>query len=474
MRKGRYLPPLTLLGGHTMINVTKKNEAATNLIKEFVLLIDAESILNNAEKKFIDLPFSMDQLSLTDKQPIDNQLRFYEKNYGLTVVNNIALKCVQQLSESNHPLEINMSELSEVEVLFLERLSQYMINSENLHLKFNRIEYIEKVEISKKELKRFLNIADPWTAIKIGEILLQKRESQKDLDLLHILALNYNSIGNTLAAEDLLLKVIHSEVSSVRDNKIIISSFYILAMTHLRHHPNGLKDMMKAQKYLDKALELMKDDNFAHDDRKFSSIFNRNGYALILFNEGRVDEAISLLIDKLIEIEPLIKEKGEYILLHKTVLLYNLYQCYVALDRLDEAESTLKKLIQLDYYDLDYRYELVRFYFNINNLEQGKVELDQISKLDIEDYPTHQSYLGFYYLEKNDLPVAKEHYANAYHTNVNAKKANEFLYNYLYTLYALHEFDEVSQIGMKCRLYGITLEKEIGELIKASESSLQS
>lgn len=201
MRKGQYLPPLTLLGGHTMINVTKKNEAATNLIKEFVLLIDAESILNNAEKKFIDLPFSRDQLSLTDKQPIDNQLRFYEKNYGLTVVNNIALKCAQQLSESNHPLEINMSELSEVEVLFLERLTQYMINSENLHLKFNRIEYIEKVEISKKELKRFLNVTDPWTAIKIGEILLQKRESQEDLDLLHILALNYSSIGNTLEKE---------------------------------------------------------------------------------------------------------------------------------------------------------------------------------------------------------------------------------------------------------------------------------
>lgn len=454
-----------------MLYIFKTHEVATNLIQEFIIATDSVKLLTNAEKKFIGLDYDTSQLSLTDKQPIENQLRFYEKNYGYTLVNNIVLKYARNANIDSQNIEFNLHLLSEIELFFIERL--FIYSEGNVNLVYKSLPKLKEVECSINSLKYYLNIADPWTAIHIGKVMLQNSEMSKRVDFLHIMALNYNSLGNTLAAEGILQRIIDGSYESASDNKILISSLYILAMTYMRHHPNGIKNMDKAEEYLNKALSLMEEPNFPHHDKAFSSIFNRNGYALILYNQGRIEEAISLLEEKLTEIEPLIAKKGSYIVLHKTVLLYNLYQCYEAMGQIEEAEKALEALISLDFYDLDYRYEKVRFYFNKGDIASAKHELELIEQLQLDDYPTQQAYLGYYYLEINQLQEASKHYKEAYQTNINPRKSNEFLYNYLYTLCALNKFDTVEAMKRSYNLNGSSYKKEIEELFDMVNGEMQ-
>lgn len=42
--------------------------------------------------------------------------------------------------------------------------------------------------------------------------------------------------------------------------------------------------------------------------------------------------------------------------------MYNLYQCYLKEDMIDSAEKTIKMVIDSDENDIEYKYDLVRFF----------------------------------------------------------------------------------------------------------------
>ncbi|MEG9883857.1 MAG: hypothetical protein V6Z86_04415 [Hyphomicrobiales bacterium] len=92
-----------------------------------------------------------------------------------------------------------------------------------------------------------------------------------------------------------------------------------LAMLYLRYHPSMLRDRSRAETLLEQAFQTA----LKHDLDPLSRIFNRNGFALILFRKAKVDEAISLLKWAVDELENI---PGKRALMHKSVILYNIAQ----------------------------------------------------------------------------------------------------------------------------------------------------
>ncbi|MBC1334730.1 hypothetical protein HCA00_14375 [Listeria booriae] len=454
--------------------IGKTSIVATNLIYEFVKKLNFEDYLTDAEKKFINLEYGVAQLSLTNSQSIKHQLRFYDSFFGYSQVNNIAYKCVQQLSALNIKVQFNVFKCSEIENLFLSLVSKYMIDSNKICGTLYKETSLHTPDINITSVRHYLNIGDSWTAIWIGEKLLQINDKQSSFELMHILALAYNSVSNTLAGENLLMKLIQLDLADNPEyNKSKVSAYYILAMIYMRHHPKSLKNTDQAHKYLDTAYQLLDQKDFVHDDKEFTKIFNRNGYALILFASGNVDMAVELLNKKISQLEKeIIPIKGEYALLHKTVLMYNLYQCYLQQGLSDKAEEILLEINKIDFYDTDYRYDLVKLYFDNGELEKGKKELEIIGDLKAIDYPTHFSYLGYYYLEKNQLDQAKEYYFNAFLTLISPYRYNEYLYNYLYVLYMLEEQETIIQLKNSINLEGNYMSENIRAIFEATGSSV--
>ncbi|HGR9085843.1 TPA: hypothetical protein ACL628_002076, partial [Streptococcus pneumoniae] len=110
------------------------------------------------------------------------------------------------------------------------------------------------------------------------------------------------------------------------DGKVdhIVAANYMLAMLYARHHPKYLQDDQKAIVLLNEAYDLIK------DKVTLESIFNRNGYALLLFKMGKVEETIILLKRCLNQIKQL-DNSSSSVVLHESVLWFNLYQCYVTI-----------------------------------------------------------------------------------------------------------------------------------------------
>ncbi|MBC1456141.1 tetratricopeptide repeat protein [Listeria newyorkensis] len=452
-----------------LLVIEKTSTVATNLIYEFVKKLKFEEYLTEAEKRFINIQHG-EQLSLTNSQSIKHQLRFYDSFFGYSQLNNIAYKCVQRLSILNIKVQFNLFKCSEIENLFISLISKYIADSNKICESISREKSLHTPDINIDSIRYYLNIGDSWTAMWVGEKILQTNDKLNSFEVMHMLALAYNSVANTLAGENLLMKLIQLDLAgNQKYNKSKVSAYYILAMIYMRHHPKSLKNTEKAHKYLDTAYKLLNQKDFSHDDKEFTKIFNRNGYALILFASGDVKAAIELLKEKINQLEnEIIPIKGEYALLHKTVLMYNLYQCYLQQGLSDEAEEVLLEIKKIDFYDTDYRYDLVKLYFDKGELEKGKEELESISDLKSMDYPTHFSYLGYYYLEKNQLIKAKEYYFKAFLTLVHSYKYNEYLYNYLYVLYMLEEQETIIQLSNTINLEGSYMRENIEAILETT------
>lgn len=132
---------------------------------------------------------------------------------------------------------------------------------------------------------------------------------------------------------------------------------YSLSMLYLRHHPPRFHNAHYARELLDEAYEAIA--TYGHrEEAAFDKIFNRNGYALILFRSGKIDEAIELLTHG---IDYLLANASEKALMHASVLLFNLYQCHAALESHDVAENVLKQLIKIDANHVEYHIMLGEF-----------------------------------------------------------------------------------------------------------------
>jgi tetratricopeptide (TPR) repeat protein len=208
-----------------------------------------------------------------------------------------------------------------------------------------------------------------------------------------------------------------------------VKANYVLSMLYLRHHPTQHRCVNKAHQYLEEAWSILcAEENLGVFD-EFDRVFNRNGAALIAFRERRISEAISMLtwgINRLDE-----RTDGS-VPLHKSVLIYNLAQCYRALKMADHAISEFQRLVHLDPLMIEYRIELANEYESADRVEDAIAELHEALK--IEPGRVEALNLGAYlYAQKNNFTQAHGFAAQAWMK----EQSEETLFNLVYCLLQL-------------------------------------
>ncbi|ODJ62338.1 tetratricopeptide repeat protein, partial [Brochothrix thermosphacta] len=383
-----------------------------------------------------------------NNQNIEYQLRFFTEDYAYNIVNNIVIKIKDELKKIQK-IEFNLYKKSVIEDFFIERLCLF---NDNVSIKYIKIQ-IEELCCTLKIFKQYLNKGDNFSAKIIWDSLINSELSNSEkLSFYHISSLMFNSLKNPLAAETMLNYVINNDYLD-NDSKIIkVKAMYVLSMNYLRTHPNKLKDLKKAKLILNEAHNIATTELlYLGDQQKFIEIFNRNGYALALFQEGKTTECINILNEKIAMLSEIISEKNtnSHFKLHKTVLMYNLYQCYLKEGMIDSAEKTIKMVIDSDENDIEYKYDLVRFLIEENRFEEALEELDNIKKTNNPDCYSQNSYLGYCYYLLEDYNNSKVFFKKALDYNYEDSKEEEALYNYLLTLEQVMEVDTIQKLKAK-------------------------
>lgn len=87
------------------MDIYKEKTATRDFIKEFIIKNDLCEVLNNREPKFLNLEFSQSNLSLTEKQDINNILWKLGINY--------------EKIKKSIKLILNINDLNEIEKIFI-------------------------------------------------------------------------------------------------------------------------------------------------------------------------------------------------------------------------------------------------------------------------------------------------------------------------------------------------------------------
>ncbi|ACZ01940.1 tetratricopeptide repeat protein [Streptobacillus moniliformis] len=403
--------------------------------------------------KILNLKFNDENLkfSLTSSAKIQNQIRFYTKNK----IKREIIKIIKYIIRNYKNLSISINNYDKLdegtklffnifEELFPNNIKIIIENTDkdeniiytdqekeiNYYLKNN---FADKnvIEFLIKQTEYYLNIGDYYTALSILNFIEKKETSVK---LYTLFSIAYNMKEDTIKSEYYLKK--WYSYGSYEDKA---SCLYSLSILQARHMETYRRDYNLGLKYINEGYEILNNLRKPDNTRiEINKIFNRNGYAFFLFNDKKYDEAIEL-VKKLIE--ELEKFDINKTLLQKTVLLFNLGQCYTKANYLKEAIETYKKLILLDPYFAEYHIELSKLFLKNEQIEEALNELEIALDLD-STIPEIYSLKGFISLKNEDLKEAIFNYKEAYILDKNI----EIIYDYIYILSENNEYKEALNI----------------------------
>lgn len=155
------------------ITLRKTNLISTDLIRILIEKLNLTNTIDETVKRFINIPFDKNKLSLTHNQNIKNQLRFYNKDYAFEIINNLAIK-ISRLLKQKYLFKIYANDISEIELFLFKRLHEL-----NKKIHWEYIYTLKKEQLPKisyKNMRYFQNIGDNWTAKLIGNILAKSAD----------------------------------------------------------------------------------------------------------------------------------------------------------------------------------------------------------------------------------------------------------------------------------------------------------
>ncbi|WP_278960372.1 tetratricopeptide repeat protein [Lactobacillus apis] len=407
-----------------------------------------ESSLN-----FLDLGnMNAKNISLTDSMDFNNEIRFYLSGRRRRAYNYIG----QQISNLDEEIIIEIYRCNNLHKATTEFLNHIVARFENIHLSLieeenselpeyqlnDTEEKIEKLlllnprnldfevsqfEFLEKQAQNYLTKGDPFTAEVILNFLFNY-STKPDL---------YNEMSLSMIMQD---KFIESEfyLNEWKKRGTIKSKAYAnyaLSMLYARHHDGPLKSLETAKKLLIEAQNYLNNVRDV-DIKSFEADkeFMLNGYALILFRNGEVDKAIQIEKDA---IEKLSYAKKGARLLQRSVLFYNLAQCYTQLKKYDLAIETYKELLHLDKDFPDYYVELAKVYIAKNDFNSAWKELKVAYNID-KTISEVNSLMGYVQMQKGNLVKAARYYKVAQELEYLDPDA---LYDFVYTLTELDDYD---------------------------------
>jgi len=152
---------------------------------------------------------------------------------------------------------------------------------------------------------------------------------------------------------------------------------YIMAMLHARFLPE--RDFARAEAYLVEGLRLLESDEVRPDDRDFLKVFLNNGLALVRHRQGRPREAVTLCQEGIAHLnEHMVHDRHR---LHRSVLLYNIAQVYVATREYDRALEYFAAAMQLDPNYSEYFNERGNVYLKLGRYEEAMRDYHEAMRL---------------------------------------------------------------------------------------------
>lgn len=307
---------------------------------------------------------AVERVSLSDRQPISGQIRFYTKNRCLRDFRSVVFH-LKSLYPEGIKLIANKRLISS-DIDFFNIISQYIpleveFKYGNETYENDRNEEIIRIlqGLSSNEdwkwlrnrIECLLNCGDSWTSLWLSEAVLESHKKISS-EVYDVMGLSYSLQDKTAQAEKLFRLWRDEEgIHRARAN-------YSLAMLYTRHHPLGFRDDPTAENLLNEAWEILsglKEDN---EQVYYESIFNRNGIALIYYRRGDIKLAAEMLATAITNIEQTSFRKG----LHQTVLTNNLGRVYAASGDESKAEKYLKSACEVDPEFSEYWMDLSIFY----------------------------------------------------------------------------------------------------------------
>jgi tetratricopeptide (TPR) repeat protein len=304
------------------------------------------------------------------------------------------------------------------------------------------------------EAHRYINCGDAWTA----ERILKRLEASENTSLVHkvhrLLGLAYGILRRTIEAEFYLEKCRQS--GKAID---LVHSNYALAMLYARHHPKYLHSTARATEYLEEAYRVLQqqtENDIPNID--YERIFNRNGYALILVRMGRTDEAVEFLKQGIASLS----DRQQHIHMHKTVLIYNLAQCYKILGDVQSAISTYQILRKLDPKFPENHMELARCYIETGDYLAAIASLKEAQKLDPSITEIY-SLQAFCWQEQGVLASSIDSYRMAY---LCEPRRSDICYDYAYALAEQGLYEQADRVLESIDLYNVaaTIQEDVFSL----------
>jgi len=207
-------------------------------------------------------------------------------------------------------------------------------------------------------------------ALKLGGAVLeslragQVRDEEERFRIVNKLVSCYCAVDQA----DQALAVIENEALGKITSPVLRSHvYYTLAMLYVRYLPDH--DMRKSAEYLDLGLTDIENSELPQGDRCFHAGFNRNGLALVRHREGRSDEAIRLCRESYERLSTQLATDQHR--LHRSVLLYNIGQVWLAIGHPDQAIAHYSEAIAMDVNYSEYYNERGNILFGLGRFEEA-------------------------------------------------------------------------------------------------------
>ncbi|WP_344647062.1 tetratricopeptide repeat protein [Cryptosporangium japonicum] len=242
----------------------------------------------------------------------------------------------------------------------------------------------------------YVNVGDAWTGVNLGRRLAAVEPSAR---VWNLLALSFAMLNESENAQ-----FYYDKWAADGDDVDEIRALYGKSMLYARHHPDGLRDLDECARILDSAyaiIQRLDPATRAEDTMVFDEVFNRNGYALVLYRRGEVDEALALLENGIGRLT----QTGEKVAIHRSVLIYNLAQCHKQLGRIDDAIATYQRLLDVDPFMPEYHLESAKCLAAADRYDEAVAACRTAIDLD-RTLPVAWTLLGLYLGES-------EHFADA-------------------------------------------------------------
>ncbi|MEM8534849.1 MAG: tetratricopeptide repeat protein [Chloroflexota bacterium] len=147
-----------------------------------------------------------------------------------------------------------------------------------------------------------------------------------------------------LRQADKAFDIITQGLQTATEARHLVPFCYQMAMLQARYLPE--RNLTKAEAYLERALDIIREADLPAHEKFFQTAFHRNGIALIRYFQKSYDEAIAICRTCIEQLDRYLAPDEHQ--LHRSVLIYNIAQVYNSMERYDEAIHYYSATMEMD------------------------------------------------------------------------------------------------------------------------------